>query len=175
MMDIFEIAAELEASRSKLYCGFQNLSASSHAESHKHRSSNWSSNFDENCSCDNYPGESSFRNSVEDNAPGKVSFTRKNSRELVALVNSEKDRVENHNGDNFIGIRWEEVSKEISRGGIKFSSRDCYIQYCNVESIGINKGVWGAEEDRKLLAFATSSEVLIKLLWFILHFQAARS
>ena len=164
MTDIAEIAAELEASRSQLYCGFQNISASSHTVSRRSASCSRSINHIEECSGDNQLGDSNFRNSVEDNAPEKVSFTRKISRQLVALVNSEKDRVDSHEVENLNRIRWEEVSKKISRGGVKFSSRDCYIQYCNVESKGINKGVWGADEDRKLLALATSSEVLMKLL-----------
>ena len=164
MTDIFEIAAELEASRSQLYCGFQNISASSHPDSRHSASCSRPINLMEECPGDNPLGDSNFRNSVEDNAPDKVSFTRKISRELVALVNTEKDRVENHDGESFNGIRWDEVSKKISRGCVKLSSRDCYIQYCNVESKGINKGIWGADEDRKLLALATSSEVSIKLL-----------
>lgn len=159
MTDIFEVAAELEASRSQHYHGFQDLCTLSHSKSGRYRSCNWSSYFLEDCSADDPPEDSSFRKSAVDNAPEKVCFTRKNSLDLVTLVDAEKGSDENCDGEHSHGVRWDEVSRKMSRRGIKFSARDCYIQYCNVDSKGINRGVWGADEDRRLLALTISSEV----------------
>ena len=89
-------------------------------------------------------------------APGstveRVSYTKQKIRELLKLVNGFQLQ-------NSKDVDWVAVSKKLSTESVVYSARDCYIHFNNVESKQINKGVWGVEEDRRLLASAQAHEV----------------
>ena len=82
----------------------------------------------------------------------RASYTKQKTRELLKLVNG-------FQLPNSKDVDWVAVSKKLSTDSVVYSARDCYIHFNNVESKQINKGVWGVEEDRRLLSSAHAHEV----------------
>ena len=90
--------------------------------------------------------------------PDKISFSQKKLLHLRKLVSSELlDASGLEEGNN--RVDWGAVAEKISSDTQVYNTRDCYIQYNNVDSKEINRDVWEADEDRKLLALANTFEV----------------
>jgi hypothetical protein len=132
-------------------------SSSSQCIDTKYKPCSWSSYFAESVEKDSNPDTNKPDNSVSEYVHDKVSFNPRKARELVKLVNEEIAKISRGFGD-VQSINWVSVAEQMSKHANIFSPRDCYIQYNNVESMKINKHVFLADEDRKLLALVNEYE-----------------
>lgn len=124
----------------------------------KYKPCSWSSYFAESLEKDSNPDRNKPHNSSEV-VHDKVSFNSKTISNLLRLVGDQIALINGDDGDNQF-INWVSIAEELSTRTNVFSARDCYVQYNNVESSFINKHVFLADEDRKLLALVNKYEVL---------------
>lgn len=125
----------------------------------KLKSCSWSNYFVEERPLRSGSSQATVSTANLDAVPEKSSFPTKKLRDFLRLLSSERSPSAdaNEHGDHLID--WVAMSAKLSTKSQILTARDCYIHYNNVESKDINKGIWGANEDRKLLALVNASEV----------------
>lgn len=159
MSSLAAVALALDHSRLLDQQQYEDLSTSSQgAASKKYESSKWSAYFMQNASQKRNAIEFHLQDLVVDCIPDKITFPQKKLLHLRKLVYSELLNA------NVLGVadhqvNWEAVAEKISSDTQVYNARDCYMQYNNVDSKEINRDVWEADEDRKLLALANTYEV----------------
>ena len=159
MSSLAAVALALDHSRLLDQQQYEDLSSSSHGTSSKRfESSKWSAYFMQNAGQKRNAVEFHLQDLVVDCIPDKITFPQKKLLHLRKLVCSELlDANGLEVGDH--QVNWEAVAEKISSDSQVYNARDCYMQYNNVDSKGINRDVWEADEDRKLLALANTFEV----------------
>jgi hypothetical protein len=160
MSSLAAIALEIENSRPKCDQRQKDLSVRCNFfGSKKFKSCSWSSYFVEEGTSKSVLSQATVPTANLDAVPEKASFPTKKLREYLRLFSTERASSADGNGQDDQQIDWVNMAAKLSTKSQIFTARDCYIHYSNVESKDINKGIWGADEDRKLLALANASEV----------------
>lgn len=133
----------------------------------KSKNFGWSSYFTEASNASTFSDSNELYGLLSDTTEEKVSFVPKKVRDLVKLVedqykgpSSNSSSGSREEGERDTNVNWVAISKKLSSENKVFSARDCYIQYNNVESKQINKEIWTAEDDKKLLSLAQMYEVM---------------
>lgn len=157
MDDLAAVALDIERWNSRL----EKRSSSIHSTAAVARSNpcQWSSYFVESSNSAFAADDFGLCGLVTEAAPERASFTQKKNRELLKLANSFQIVNDLDQPSHSHRVDWVAVARNLSTESIVYSARDCYIHYNNVVSKQINKGAWGVEEDRKLLASAQVHEV----------------
>lgn len=125
----------------------------------KFKSCQWSNYFVEESAPKSRSSQSATPTAITDAVPEKAKFPTKKLSEFFKLLRAERASSAHGSGDNDHQIDWVAMSAKLSTKSQIFTARDCYIQYNNVQSNDINRGTWGADEDRKLLALVSASDV----------------
>jgi Myb-like DNA-binding domain len=162
MSSLAAIALEIENSRPQCDQLLKDLSVRNNFfGSKKFKSCSWSNYFVEEGTSKSGLSQATAATSNLDAVPEKASFPTKKLREY--LRNFSTERASSPGGHEYDDhqIDWVNMAAKLSTKSQIFTARDCYIHYTNVESKDINKGIWGADEDRKLLALVNASEVRV--------------
>jgi hypothetical protein len=162
MSSLAALALALDNSRLLDHQQYEDLSTHG-TTSKRYVSSKWSAYFVQNPSQKRKAIEFHLQDLVVDCIPDKISFSQKKLLHLRKLVSSELLDA-NDVGLQDDRVNWETVSQKLSTDSQVYSARDCYMQYNNVDSKEINRDVWEADEDRKLLALANTFEVRFQYL-----------
>lgn len=175
MSSLAAIALEIENSRPQCDQRLKDSSLRSNFfGSKRFKSCSWSNYFIEESTSKSRSSQAAAPTANDDAVPEKAPFPAKKLREFLRIFGTEIASSAGGSADGDHQIDWVDMSAKLSTKSQTFTARDCYIHYRNVESKDINKGIWGANEDRKLLALVNSSEVSSKRIFFNYFFCVER-